>query len=103
MAVKYHDDNAINELKMQRMRREATVLANEYLAGETKSLDRFHSDSRDWASEYEQRFSDHSKAGRKRDLYYSLNPNKLKKSPLYNNQSSSGVTKEDRINFLYYK
>lgn len=80
---------------MQRIKKDATLVANEYLAAETKSLDRFRSDSRDWHTEYDQKYWDYTKSGQKQDLYFSLNPNRLKKSALLSEQQDLASKRGD--------
>lgn len=90
---------------MQRLRKDATEIANVILANESKALDRFRSDSKDWTSEYGERYPDYTKTGKKRDLYFSLNPNKLRKSAFSAQQPNADAGKRERptsnINFYY--
>lgn len=128
MAVKRHDDNAINELKMQQLRKEALMFGNEQLANDTRSLveGRFRSDSRGWLSEYDERYPDHfattkktsaavvSEGQKKRDFYLmmSANPdqNKWKKSSSSAKPKAAtdrpatttgAIKRETPINFYY--
>ena len=45
---------------MQRVRKDATQIANEIVASDSKSIDRYRSDSRDWSSEYNEKYYNYS-------------------------------------------
>jgi hypothetical protein len=68
---------------MQRVRKDATQIANEIVSSEAKSTDRFRSDSRDWSSEYNQKYYD----------YFSRQDKKKR---------DSSLNRGPKINFYYY-
>jgi hypothetical protein len=91
-------------LKLQKLKKEANQVANEQCAMESKSLDRFHSDSRDWTSEYALKYPDYSKKVQKEDYYFSSNPNKLNKSTLHGDfQPLKRGPKSANAKFYYYE
>jgi hypothetical protein len=72
-------------LTLQRLKRDANILANEYSALETKSAyESRRSDSRAWNSEYDEKFIDYNSNNK---VYPNENQNdhRMLKSPLVNN------------------
>ncbi|CAF0894972.1 unnamed protein product [Brachionus calyciflorus] len=91
LANNFNDEDAILELTLQKLKKDASSIANEYSAIESHVANRFNnlrSDSRSWNSEYDENYPDYSKSGYKKDLYFHTNPNRLTKSSLISNISN---------------
>lgn len=88
MAVLHHDKNAIIELKLQKLKKDAATIANEYSLVESNVAEHFNnggrSDSRLWNSEYDEKYPDYTTSIYKKDIYFTQNPNRLSKSSLVN-------------------
>jgi hypothetical protein len=84
--ARQRDSNAVLELTLHKLKKEASRIANEYSTIESKVAEQFHtgrSESRAWNSEYDSNFPDYSKyIALQSDLYHRENPYKLSKSQL---------------------
>lgn len=89
--ARHHDQDAILELTLQKLKRDAMHIANEYSAVDSEVADHFHnrrSESRVWNSEYDEKYPDHSRSASRNELYFTPNPNRMSKSSLANDQPS---------------
>ena len=80
-----NDRDALVELTLHKLKKDATLIANEYSAVESEAAEHFHtgrSDSRAWNSEYDDKYPDYSSSALKKELYFTQNPNRLSKSTL---------------------
>ena len=80
-----HDRDAVLELTLQRLKKDAYKMANEYSTLHSKAAEHYHtgrSESRAWASEYDEKYPDYTKSGLKKEFYNKENPYKLAKSSL---------------------
>lgn len=81
----HNDEDAILELTLHKLKKEASSVANEYSVIDSRAAEHFQnfrSDSRAWNSEYDEKYPDYSKSILKKDLYFQANPNRLTKSSL---------------------
>ena len=79
------DRDAIVELTLNKLKKDAIYAANEYSAVESEVADQFHnrrSESRAWNSEYEEKYPDYTRSSSRNELYFTANPNRLSKSTL---------------------
>ena len=85
LAVMNHDKDAIIELTLQKLKKNAFSIANEYSTIESQ-VAKHHltgrSDSRAWNSEYDEKYPDYTKSEQNKKVYYSKSPNRLQKSTL---------------------
>lgn len=80
-----NDQDAILELTLHKLKKEANSVANEYSAVESNVAEHFQtgrSDSRAWSSEYCDKYPDYTRSVLNKQIYYSDNPNRLSKSTL---------------------
>lgn len=83
--AKHQDKDAMIELALQKLKKEANVMANEYSIVESAAAEKHRtgrSESRGWNSEYEDRYPDHSRSASRNELYYKENPYRMHKSTL---------------------
>ncbi len=84
----HHDKDAIIELTLHKLKKEAALIANEYSLVESNVAEHIQnggrSDSRAWNSEYDDKYPDYSASIYKKDIYLTQNPNRLSKSTLVN-------------------
>ncbi|RNA43037.1 hypothetical protein BpHYR1_042901 [Brachionus plicatilis] len=88
LADHFNDHDAILELTLHKLKKDAGFVANEYSAVESQVANKFNnnrSDSRVWNSEYDENFADYSKSALRKELYMQINPNRLTKSSLISN------------------
>ena len=84
--AKHQDTKAMEELKMIRLKKNATQTANEFNSLELNKSDNFRSESREWNSEYDEKYQDYSQTRSRYELYLSEKPNRLTKSTLLASQ-----------------
>jgi hypothetical protein len=88
LAFLQNDKDAILELTLQQLKKDAAKIANEYSLVESHVADHFNnggrSDSRAWNSEYDEKYPDYTTSVYKKDIYLTQNPNRLTKSSLVN-------------------
>ncbi len=85
MARNHGDRDAMMELALQNLKKQANLMANEYSVLESASADKFRnerSESRGWNSEYEDRYPDYSRSASREELYFKERPYGLSKSTL---------------------
>lgn len=73
------------ELTLQKLKKDASRLANEYSLIESRMAEKFltgRSDSKSWHSEYDDRYPDYSKTALNKDIYFKEKPYRLTKSQL---------------------
>jgi len=84
--ARYHGDkDAMMELALQNLKKQANLVANEYSVLESVSSEKFRnerSESRAWNSEYDDRYPDYSRSASREELYYKERPHGLSKSTL---------------------
>ena len=83
--AKHDKKDAVLELSLHRLKKEAKLLANEYSAIESKTAEHFHSgmsDSRAWSSETREKYPDYTASEQRNQLYNKENPYRLQKSSL---------------------
>ena len=98
--AKHKDREAIIELTLHRLKRDAALLANEYNAVEQSLSDPLQrSDSRGWNSEYDEKYPDYSRTGARYELYLAEKPNRLTKSSLAVSKPLRREASKTRINY----
>ena len=95
------------ELTLQKLKRQANLIANEYSAVESQAAERFHtgrSESRSWNSEYDEKYPDYTKSRGvvRNDLYRSKSPFAINKSPLSMNQPQLRRGPKSAMKKIYY-
>jgi hypothetical protein len=73
------------EIALQKLKKEASIVANEYSSIESYAAEKHRtgrSESREWNSEYDEKYPDYSRSASRNELYFKENPYKLSKSTL---------------------